>query len=168
MQWCDYLERFTMRNTTHLMRLAEEASRKLDLAYVRLEEAQDLVELVLTELSEQSEKSSYAEQRGPNTSGVEVDRGTFSVRWRGAASVIGPTVSFYFMEAISRRPNRFYTYEQLIEAVWEGEPVAEATIRGAARDLRHRLKADGMPDLAKAVRGKMKMYGLITEAVSDY
>ena len=155
-----------MSNNTHLISLAEEASRNLDLAYIRLEQAQDLVEKLQAELCANGASSSAGRAGHASSSEIVVDRGTYSIRWRGSRCVIGPCIGFYFLETLSRRPNRFYTYGQLIEVVWRGEMVEDGTIRGAARDLRQLLKSHGMADLATAVRGKMKMYGLILDSIN--
>ena len=152
-----------MRNNAYLSSLAEEASRKLDQAYIRMEEAQDLLERIVAELPDRQYRDPTVEttKQVPGTPGV--DRSTFSVSWRRARCVLGPTFSFTFLEVIARRPNRFLTYDQLIEAVWDGQIRSDATVRTVARDLRRQLVAAGMHDLAAAVQGRMKTYGLILD-----
>ncbi|MGB0766276.1 MAG: hypothetical protein ACPGYV_01045 [Phycisphaeraceae bacterium] len=150
-----------MSNPTHLISLAEQASKKLDLAFLRIEQAQDLVDELKDMLAKNSEHAFSETHINKRPLGLALDHSTYSVVWRGKTTMIGPTLAFSFLETLSRRPNRFYTYEQLSDLIWDGAIVADGTIRGVARDLRQHLKSNGMPDLAKAIEGKMKTYGLV-------
>ena len=91
------------------------------------------------------------------------DRPILSVRWRGKSCFLGNTLPFWFFERLARRPNQYYSYEQLIEDVWEGQRTFSA-IRSVVRVLRRKLVAAGMDDLANAIDGSVSHhYGLMLD-----
>jgi len=90
-----------------------------------------------------------------------VDHSTLSLSWAGKRCYLGYTILFRLADRLSRRPNQFVTFDQLIRDVWEGGLRSPETIRSAVRNLRDRLSLAGMHDLAAAIRGHGGRYGLI-------
>ena len=89
-----------------------------------------------------------------------LDERSYSVHWHGQTCLLGCTVSFRLMRRLSRRPNVFVSYDQLRDDVWRQYPCSEDTIRSEVRNLRQRLCAANMPDLAAAIRARKKHYVL--------
>jgi DNA-binding response OmpR family regulator len=94
-----------------------------------------------------------AEVPGPR-GGVSdlLDDGRFAVRWNGHECLLGQTILFRLLRRLVASRNRYVSYEQLLDDVWGGIRSATA-IRSAVRDLRRKLVASGMPDLAGAIDG---------------
>ena len=91
------------------------------------------------------------------------DRSLLSVRWRGKSCFLGNTLPFRFFERLARRPNQYYSYEQLLDEVWEGTRTFSA-IRSVVKVLRRKLVAAGMDDLANAIDGSVsRHYGLMLD-----
>ena len=91
------------------------------------------------------------------------DQLLLSIRWRGKSCFLGNTLPFWFFERLARRPNQYYSYEQLLEDVWEG-PRTFAAVRSVAKVLRRKLVEAGMDDLAKAIDGSVSgHYGLMLD-----
>jgi DNA-binding response OmpR family regulator len=90
------------------------------------------------------------------------DRTTLSVLWCGQSCFLGNTLLFRFFERLARTPNRYVTYDDLLDDVWNGGMRESTTIRGVAKRLRDRLISAGMKDLARSVNGNESgHYGLI-------
>jgi DNA-binding response OmpR family regulator len=83
---------------------------------------------------------------------------TLSVLWNGKSLFLGHTLHFRLLERLSRRPNQYITHLDLLRDVWDDELLATATIRSGVRHLRQRLRAGGMGDLAKYIRGHNGRY----------
>jgi len=88
-----------------------------------------------------------------------VDVTTFSVQWRGKQCDLGASIPFRLMQRFSRRSNQYFTYDILMEDVWNRQ-CANSTIRSAVKRLRQALCAAGMDDLATAIKGRGECYGL--------
>ena len=88
-------------------------------------------------------------QRLPN-----VDYDHLQVMYQGKTCFLGNTLPFRFLARLVRRPNRFFTYEELQQDVWEG-PRSDAAIRSVVKRLRQSLRRQGMPELAEAIDGSM-------------
>jgi DNA-binding response OmpR family regulator len=88
-----------------------------------------------------------------------VDVTTFSVKWRGKQCDLGASIPFRLMQRFSRRSNQYFTYDILMEEVWNRQ-CANSTIRSAIKRLRRALCAAGMDDLATAIKGRGECYGL--------
>ncbi len=91
----------------------------------------------------------------------QVDHSTLSVLWDGRTCQLGYTVLFKLVDRLSRRPNQFVTFDQLLRDVWDGGLRSPDTIRSAVRNLRQRLSDAGMNRLATAIQGRAGRYGLI-------
>lgn len=98
---------------------------------------------------------------GPHSDRPHVDHSTLSVLWDGRTCQLGYTVLFKLADRLSRRPNQFVTFDQLLRDVWDGGFRSPDTIRSAVRNLRQRLSDAGMNELAAAIRGRAGRYGLI-------
>ena len=90
-----------------------------------------------------------------------VDTATFCVRWNGCTCRLGSTVGFKLLERLCRRPNHFVSHDHLIHDVWDGAVKSPATLRSVVRNLKQVLRHAGMGDLAAAIRGEGRRYGLL-------
>lgn len=90
-----------------------------------------------------------------------VDREMLSIRWNDRTCHLGNTIPFRLMARLARRPNQYVSHDQLLYDIWGG-PRSRSAIRSAVNDLRSRLIAAGMRDLAQAIDGSSAgRYGLI-------
>jgi len=91
------------------------------------------------------------------------DETLLSIRWRGKTCFLGNTLPFRFFERLARRPNQYFSYERLLDEVWEG-PRSFSTIRSVVKVLRKRLVEAGMGDLAETIDGSVRgHYGLMLD-----
>lgn len=90
-----------------------------------------------------------------------VDHSTLTLFWQGRSCQLGYTKLFKLADRLSRRPNQFVTFDQLLRDVWNGDLRSPDTIRSAVRNLRQRLIDAGMGQLAAAIQGRAGRYGLI-------
>ncbi len=90
-----------------------------------------------------------------------VDPSTLSLSWDGKTCHLGYTILFRLADRLSRRPNQYLTFEQLLRDVWGGDHRSPDTIRSTVRNLRERLSLAGMNELAAAIHGQGGRYGLI-------
>ena len=81
-----------------------------------------------------------------------VDAETFSVHWKGKTCHLGYTVLFRLMDHLVLHANSFVSYQQLLDDVWGG-PRSASSVRSAVANLRARLAAARMEDLAAAIDG---------------
>lgn len=90
-----------------------------------------------------------------------VDRPTLTVYWQGRSCFLGYTLPFRLLERLTQRSNQYITADRLMDDLWGG-PRAPSTIRSAVSDLRKKLVAAGMADLASMIDGSNPgHYGLI-------
>lgn len=92
-----------------------------------------------------------------------LDRSSFSVLDGDRICQLGNTICFQLLFFLANRPNCFFSRQQLLAGVWEGQRRTAATIRSAVFELRQHLRAAGMKDLAAAVRNNGRAYGLTLE-----
>jgi len=91
-----------------------------------------------------------------------VSPATFSVEWRDRRCDLGSSILFKLIQRLSRRPGRYFTYDILMEDVWERR-CSNTTVRSAIKRLRRALRDAGMPELAAAIRGRRECYGLFLD-----
>jgi DNA-binding response OmpR family regulator len=89
-----------------------------------------------------------------------VDRTTFSVRDGTQVCELGNTVCFRFVECLAGDPERRFTFDQVLVAVWDGQRRAATTVRSAIFELRSRLREAGMGELANAIHSDGRAYYL--------
>jgi DNA-binding response OmpR family regulator len=94
-----------------------------------------------------------------------VDPTTFTVEWQGQRCDLGPSILFKLIQRLARRPGRYFTYDILMEDVWE-QRCSNTTVRSAVKRLRQALRDAGMPELATAIRGRGECYGVFLDG--DY
>jgi DNA-binding response OmpR family regulator len=104
---------------------------------------------------------------GRNRSSLAVLHDTFEVRWGDCICRFGPTTPFRLIERLSRRPNIYVTYEQLIDDVWDGQARSETAIRSAVRELRRILREAGMKSVADTIHGQGRCYGLMLDRLRE-
>ena len=88
-----------------------------------------------------------------------VNAATFSVEWRGRRCDLGPSILFKLIQRLLRRPDRYYPYDILMDDVWDRR-CSNTTVRSAVKRLRRALCNAGMSDLADAIRGRERCYGV--------
>ena len=90
--------------------------------------------------------------RPPSNHALVLDEERFAVQWDGRECELGQTLSYRLLRRLAAPPVRYVTHQDLLDDVWGAERTATA-IRSGVWDLRRRLKAAGMADLAGAIDG---------------
>jgi DNA-binding response OmpR family regulator len=93
-----------------------------------------------------------------------VDPHRFTVDFRRRGCFLGNTTRFRLFEYLARRPNRYFTYAELLAFVWNGADRSDAAVRGAIFHLRRCFRQARMSALADALRSEGRTYGLILDA----
>ncbi len=93
---------------------------------------------------------------------LTVNAMTFTVEWHGLRCNLGPTILFKLIQRLARRPGRYFTYDILMEDVWERR-CSNATVRSAVKRLRRAMRDAGMSELAAAIRGRGESYGVFLD-----
>jgi len=88
-----------------------------------------------------------------------VNAATFSVEWQGRRCDLGPSILFKLIQRLLRRPDRYYPYDILMDDVWDRR-CADTTVRSAVKRLRRALCNTGLSNLADAIRGSGRCYGV--------
>ena len=73
--------------------------------------------------------------------------------WRGKRSMALTATEFDLLEHFMRHPRQVLTREQLLEAVWKGEPDGDNVVAVYVGYLRQKLEEGGEPRLVHTVRG---------------
>ena len=73
--------------------------------------------------------------------------------WRGDRSMSLTATEFELLEHFMRHPRQVLTREQLLEAVWKGEPESDNVVAVYVGYLRQKLEEGGEPRLLHTVRG---------------
>ena len=73
--------------------------------------------------------------------------------WRGARVLSLTATEFALLEHFLRHPRQVLTREQLLEAVWAGEPESDNVVAVYVGYLRQKLEGGGEPRLLHTVRG---------------
>ena len=104
---------------------------------------------------------------GPARPALDVNRGMLSVLWKGRTCYLGYTLPFRLIERLAQRPGHYLRVDRLADDLWDG-PRAASTVRSAVSDLRAKLVAAGMRDLASMIDGSNPgHYGLRAVARRD-
>lgn len=93
---------------------------------------------------------------------LTVNPTTFTIEWHGLRCNLGPTVLFKLIQRLARRPGRYFTYDILMEDVWERR-CSNSTVRSAVKRLRRAMRDAGMSELATAIRGRGESYGVFLD-----
>jgi DNA-binding response OmpR family regulator len=91
---------------------------------------------------------------------------TFTVEWHGQRCDLGPSILFKLIQRLARRPDHYFTYDILMEEVWE-QRCSNTTIRSAVKRLRRAMRDAGMHELATAIRGRRECYGVFIDKNCD-
>jgi DNA-binding response OmpR family regulator len=125
---------------------------------------------ILTKQSSRPHGSSSARSYRENSIGETgqnlrpmIDHSTFCVEWEGRTCRLGHRLSLKLLDRLCRRPGQYIPHEEFLHEVWEARRSPE-TIRSAIRELRRRLRAAKMGELADAIHGHGKCYGLMLYA----
>lgn len=89
-----------------------------------------------------------------SSSSPVADEELLEIRYRDRTCFLGNTLPFRFFARLTRRPNSYLTYEELLEDVWQGVR-SDAAIRTVVKRLRSLLRRAGMAELAEAIDGSV-------------
>jgi DNA-binding response OmpR family regulator len=89
-----------------------------------------------------------------NRSSLTIDRGLWSITFRGKACFLGNTLPFRFLSHLAQRPNRYFSYDELLTDVWQGTR-SDSAVRSVVKTLRSKLRQSGLADLATAIDGSV-------------
>lgn len=84
-----------------------------------------------------------------------IDLQMLSVVYRGKRCFLGNTLPFRLMRSLANQANRYVSYEQLSEEVWDDVPTREA-VRSVVKVLRSKLKKAGLDAIAGIIDGHVK------------
>ena len=73
--------------------------------------------------------------------------------WRGSRSIALTTTEFDLLQHFLRHPRQVLTREQLLDAVWGGEPESDNVVAVYIGYVRQKLEEGGEPRLLHTVRG---------------
>jgi two-component system response regulator MprA len=73
--------------------------------------------------------------------------------WRGQRSMTLTATEFDLLQHFMRHPRQVLTRDQLLEAVWKGEPESDNVVAVYVGYLRQKLEEGGEPRLLHTVRG---------------
>jgi two-component system, OmpR family, response regulator MprA len=73
--------------------------------------------------------------------------------WRGTRSILLTATEFELLEHFLRHPRQVLTREQLLDAIWSGEPETDNVVAVYVGYLRQKLEAGGESRLLHTVRG---------------
>jgi two-component system, OmpR family, response regulator MprA len=73
--------------------------------------------------------------------------------WRGTRSMTLTATEFDLLQHFMRHPRQVLTRDQLLEAVWKGEPESDNVVAVYVGYLRQKLEEGGEPRLLHTVRG---------------
>jgi hypothetical protein len=85
--------------------------------------------------------------------GLAVDPGELVINFAGKKCFLGGRLPFRFLARLAQRPNRYFTYEELLADVWDGCCRSDASVRSVVKVLRRKLREAGMGELADAIDG---------------
>ena len=78
-----------------------------------------------------------------------------AVAYRGRECFLGNSLGLRLLARLADRPDRYVSYDDLLADVWDGGHRSDAAVRSVVRDLRRRLRAAGLGDLAAAIDGSV-------------
>jgi DNA-binding response OmpR family regulator len=99
----------------------------------------------------------------PTSTLPRADESRFCVVWGRRTCHLGHTRSFHLFARLLRRANQYVPLDHLLRDVWGGDRRSSDTVRSAVRQLKQKLVRARMPQLAKAIRGQGRHYGLILQ-----
>jgi len=73
--------------------------------------------------------------------------------WRGPRPIALTATEFELLEHFLRHPRHVLTREQLLEAVWRGEPEGDNVVAVYVGYVRQKLEEAGEPRLLHTIRG---------------
>jgi two-component system response regulator MprA len=73
--------------------------------------------------------------------------------WRGKRSMTLTATEFDLLQHFMRHPRQVLTRDQLLEAVWQGEPESDNVVAVYVGYLRQKLEEGGEPRLLHTIRG---------------
>ncbi len=102
-----------------------------------------------------------ASRQAPDEVLLRVDRDTLTIGWAGRECYLGYTIPFRLIDRLAQRPDHYIRVEQLMAEIWVGRR-SRSAVRSAVCELRAKLTAVGMADLAALIDGRNQgRYGLM-------
>lgn len=121
--------------------------------------AKEAYDLAVAGRTPKRRRSIAADADAGREDGLVVSIAMCSVRWRGRCCVLGPSLPLRLIHRLARHPERFFTYDLLMDEVWERR-CSDAALRALVCRLRQSLKDAEMLDLAEAIRVQGRCVGL--------
>ncbi|MBI1372490.1 MAG: hypothetical protein GC159_06990 [Phycisphaera sp.] len=87
---------------------------------------------------------------------------TCRVEWRGRQCALGPSLLFRLFHRISQHPGRYYSFDLLMNEVWQRR-CSDDAVRASVKRLRRTLLDADMPDLASAIQARGRCCGLFID-----
>lgn len=98
-----------------------------------------------------------------DSSRISLQRGTYTVHYKGKVCFLGCSVGFRVLERLAQRPNEYIQTDRLIDELWSGAR-AYSTVRSTVCRLKATLRRGGLEDLADRIDGRMPgHYGLMLQ-----
>ena len=126
---------------------------------VAAELAREAYDLVAAREKSSQQSSVVENEQVKGNCNLVVSIAMCSVNWRGRCCILGPSLPLRLMHRLAQHPDRFFTYDMLMDEVWERR-CSDAALRALISRLRHALKDAGMPKLAAAIRVQGRCVGL--------
>jgi len=82
-----------------------------------------------------------------------VDEDRLEIRYRSHSCFIGNKLPFRLFARLLHQPNKYISYEELLDDVWDGRRLTDSAVRNAVKRLRAALRGGGMAELADAIDG---------------
>jgi DNA-binding response OmpR family regulator len=111
-----------------------------------------LTEEACTDPSGPPQPSPPQPERYPDGRGLVVDEALLTVLYHGRSCYLGNSLPFRLLARLARHPNRYFTHDELLAEVWDGDRSPDA-IRSVVKTLRQKLRQKGLDDLAAAIDG---------------
>ena len=84
-----------------------------------------------------------------------LDPQLLSVVYRGKRCFLGNTLPYRLLERLAGQPNRYVSYETLLDEVWHNQRSREA-VRSVVKVLRAKLRSAGLGTVAAIIDGNVR------------
>ena len=125
-----------------------------------LKEPFDILQAQLAEYFREDSSDPELSVKTANSDFPIVDRRVMCVLFRGKQCFLGNTLMLKLVERLTDSPNEYVSYRTLLTEVWHGQR-DPSSIRSVVKELRIRLIAAEMFELAGAIKGHSGHYGLM-------
>ncbi len=91
---------------------------------------------------------------------LKIDNRLFTISFRGKSCFLGNSLPFQLLRRLARSPDVYISREELLESIWGGKRSVSA-IKSVLSDLRQKLRANGMSELAASLEGSARGYYML-------